>query len=261
LDPMRKGSVVRFLYESGLIARNHPTLDLSGADLSGADLSEADLSGAEGFSNEELDQQAASLEGATMPNGQKYDDWVLPPGEFSTYEFEPAFLIEVGEDWSFGAPEMPDQVLMQRGLVGQLRFTNPSDVFDPSNLSEQKKLPAPENAEEWVSWLQSHPNLQTSKPVSVSVGGASGMRIDVTTSSMPENYPRKFCGERPCVPLYPLSDDRGIIGNEGSKYRFVIVDVEGKTVVIDVTSPQDIDFDAFSPEAQKVLDTVEWRNG
>jgi len=56
--------------------------NLSGADLSGANLSGADLSGSttqlgdQGtITNEELEQQAASLEGATMPNGQKYEDW------------------------------------------------------------------------------------------------------------------------------------------------------------------------------------------
>ena len=47
--------------------------DLSGADLSGADLSGADLTGAQGVTQKQLDQ-AASLEGATTPNGQKYED-------------------------------------------------------------------------------------------------------------------------------------------------------------------------------------------
>jgi hypothetical protein len=49
--------------------------DLSGADLSGADLSGADLRDAQAITNEELEQQALSLKGATMPNGQKYEDW------------------------------------------------------------------------------------------------------------------------------------------------------------------------------------------
>jgi uncharacterized protein YjbI with pentapeptide repeats len=43
-------------------------------DLSGADLSDADLTDATGVSNEQLEQQASSLEGATMPNGQKYEN-------------------------------------------------------------------------------------------------------------------------------------------------------------------------------------------
>jgi hypothetical protein len=60
--------------------------DLSGADLENADLSGvhlhvadfrgADLRGATGITNEELAQQAESLEGATMPNGQKYEEWL-----------------------------------------------------------------------------------------------------------------------------------------------------------------------------------------
>jgi hypothetical protein len=69
-------------------ARLHDA-DLSGADLSSAylggtwsrplsnaDLRGANLSGVEGITNEELEAQAASLEGATMPNGQKYEDWL-----------------------------------------------------------------------------------------------------------------------------------------------------------------------------------------
>src|SRR5215204_1529634 len=65
--------------------------DLSGANLIGADLSRsvldnanlsnavlenANLGGANGITNEELEQQAVSLVGADMPNGQKYEDWL-----------------------------------------------------------------------------------------------------------------------------------------------------------------------------------------
>jgi hypothetical protein len=37
-------------------------------------------SGAIGVTNEEGEQQAESLEGATMPNGQKYEDWLRSKG-------------------------------------------------------------------------------------------------------------------------------------------------------------------------------------
>jgi hypothetical protein len=92
----------------------------------------------------------------------------------------------------------------------------------------------------------------------VSVGGASGMRIDVTASSTPENYPKKFCGAEPCVPLYPISDGSSINSTEGWKDRFVIMDVGGQTVLIDVAAPAD-KFEEFLPKAQEVLDTVEWK--
>ena len=61
-----------------------PRADLTGAllydaDLSGADLSSADLSNAEGVSCQQT-ERAKSLEGATMPNGQKYEDWLKSKG-------------------------------------------------------------------------------------------------------------------------------------------------------------------------------------
>lgn len=50
--------------------------DLTGAQLKGADLSYADLEGARGITTEELERQAHSLEGTTMPDGQKYEEWL-----------------------------------------------------------------------------------------------------------------------------------------------------------------------------------------
>jgi uncharacterized protein YjbI with pentapeptide repeats len=139
LEGERKGSVVRFLYESGLITKDRLILDLRSADLSGAyliganlsradlsgvtlfeaylgganlsaadlsgatlygasliaadlsganlswaklyrvNLSRANLSGATGISNE-LERLARSLKGATMPNGQKYEEWLKSKG-------------------------------------------------------------------------------------------------------------------------------------------------------------------------------------
>jgi hypothetical protein len=43
-------------------------------------LTEADLTYAMGVTNEELQQQAASPEGATMSDGQKYEEWVESKG-------------------------------------------------------------------------------------------------------------------------------------------------------------------------------------
>jgi len=53
---------------------------LDGADLSGATLTStclfgADLYDAIGVTDKQL-EEAESLEGATMPNGQKYEDWL-----------------------------------------------------------------------------------------------------------------------------------------------------------------------------------------
>jgi hypothetical protein len=240
--------------------------NLAFADLRGADLRGADLSGAYNVSIKMLEEQAKSLRDATMPNGQKYENW-LEGGKYIVDKFDPAFRFEAGKGWQlpsqtvdwvevkyvpegaspFGAsPFVPSR--------GQLIFTSPLHVFDPSNLSELEKAPAPENADKWVSWFQRHPKLDTSKPVPVSVGGASGMRIDVTVASTPENYSRDYCEpQSSCVPLSPSVWSR----YEEAKNRYIIVDEKGKTVVINVSAPAD-KFDEFLPKAQEVLDTVEW---
>jgi hypothetical protein len=81
------GAVMPFAYLSGANLRDADLRDvnltrpdqkafLRRAHLLGADLSGANLRGAEGFTNEEIEQEASSLEGATMPNGQKYQDWL-----------------------------------------------------------------------------------------------------------------------------------------------------------------------------------------
>jgi hypothetical protein len=64
------------LSEANLREANLREADLKLAYLSGANLSGANLSGAKGITNEELRQQAHSLNGATMPNGKKYEDWL-----------------------------------------------------------------------------------------------------------------------------------------------------------------------------------------
>src|SRR5918995_1714244 len=50
--------------------------DLSGVNLRDADLRYADLRDARNVTEEQLEEQAASLKGATMPNGQMYEEWI-----------------------------------------------------------------------------------------------------------------------------------------------------------------------------------------
>jgi hypothetical protein len=226
--------------------------DLTDANLGSAILSGAHLMAAQGITSEQLEQQTSALEGTIMPNG------TIQPGRYVTSSFEPALSFSVGDGWRVpDAWEATNALFIEGPDGGELKFTSPLRVFDPNTPSEEKEAPAPENADEWVSWFQRRPNLDTSESVPISVGGASGMRIEVTTTSAPGNYPRDYC-EGPCVLLYTVSIASAIFSvEEGLKYRFVIVDVGGKTVVIDISAPAD-KFDEFLPKAQQVLDSVEW---
>jgi uncharacterized protein YjbI with pentapeptide repeats len=70
-----------FLSDASLYRADLSNANLRGADLSNANLKGANLSEAEGITNEELAQHAKHLEGATMPNGQKYEEWLKSRGE------------------------------------------------------------------------------------------------------------------------------------------------------------------------------------
>jgi hypothetical protein len=82
LDPDRKRILLLFLYESGLIHKAKLVVRLAAANLSGANLSraflsyadlrEADLRGATGVTVEQLEREARSLKGTTMPDGSKH---------------------------------------------------------------------------------------------------------------------------------------------------------------------------------------------
>jgi uncharacterized protein YjbI with pentapeptide repeats len=60
------------LSDADLSEANLISAYLTDADLTDADLTDADLT----VTNEQLEQQVSTLEGATMPNGQKYEDWL-----------------------------------------------------------------------------------------------------------------------------------------------------------------------------------------
>ena len=64
------------LSDATLIGADLSRAVLDDANLSNAVLDNANLGGANGITNAELEQQAVSLEGADMPNGQKYEDWL-----------------------------------------------------------------------------------------------------------------------------------------------------------------------------------------
>jgi uncharacterized protein YjbI with pentapeptide repeats len=226
------------------------------ANLSGANLSGANLSDAEGVTEDTLEQQKARLGLASMPDGTGH------AGQYVAAELEPSLSLTVSDGWRLATPETTSDLYIEYergGDYGQLVFTNaPLNVFDPkSNPSKPKVDPAPDNAHEWVSWFQQNPNLKISNRKPVTLSGKSGVLIEVTAKSIPDNYSKYYCFE-PCVPLYP-SGDSAIASISGTKDRFYIVDVNRETVIIDVGT-YEVWWDDFASVASMVLDTVEWKD-
>jgi len=183
----------------------------------------------------------------------------LDPGTYRTEEFEPAFSFRVGEGWSVEAPEAYDLLLITRADEGgPLGFTNLKGAmfFKPTNTNTYM-TDVPKDV---VGWFQEHPYLETQGTDPVEVGGVEGIRTDVVVGDLPRGLSDE-CGSG-CVPLFRFSSGGlPLVLFEEDKARVnVLEDVRGETVITGFDIRAD-EFDEHAPEAQKVIDTVEWRGG
>jgi hypothetical protein len=179
----------------------------------------------------------------------------LQPGEYRSEEFEPSLSFKVGKGWSSDPIEASDSLFIRRGETMGLGFVKPQEVYKPTKDEALQIVDAPKDL---VGWFQHHPHLQTDKPEPVTVGGVEGEQFDVVVADLPEDY-SSVCGSE-CVGLARLSTGSQAILAAGDKLRLIVLeDVQGETVTIGFVSPAST-FDEFAPKAQKVVDTVKWRD-
>jgi hypothetical protein len=190
---------------------------------------------------------------ASRPRPLPEEPKALRPGVYRTEEFKPSLSFRVGAGWSTSPPERSDALFIVHGETKEIGFVNAPEVYKPTRTGTGNVVDAPEDM---VGWFQQHPHLKTSKPEPVTVGGVKGVQFDVVVE-LPEDY-SGVCGSD-CVGLFRLSSGIRVSLFEGDKVRLIVLDdVKGETVTIGIVSPA-TEFDEFAPEAQKVIDTVEWR--
>jgi hypothetical protein len=177
----------------------------------------------------------------------------LRPGVYRSEEFEPSLSFRVGEGWSNDPPEVFDALLLTRGETVVLGFFNVQEVYEPSRSGLPTVVSAPDDM---VGWFRQHPYLRTSEPQPVTVGGARGVQFEVVVEEVPEDYAGPCPGE--CVDIFWSSaPDRIALWKDYKQRLIVLEDVKGATVTMGFSIPA-TEFDEHAPEAQKVLDSVEW---
>jgi hypothetical protein len=188
------------------------------------------------------------------------DPKTLRPGTYRSEEFKPSLSFHVGKGWSSSSleAEASDVLQITRGQTAGLAFGNVQEVYKPTRTGKPNVVDAPEDM---VGWFQQHPYLQTSEPEPVTVGGVKGVQFDVVVGDLPQNYIpicTSIVGNPNCVDIFRLSTGGPILLVEGDKAGVIVLeDVGGETVTIGFVSPA-TEFDEFAPEAQKVLDSVQW---
>ena len=187
------------------------------------------------------------------------DPQALRPGKYRSEEFEPSLSFRVGKGWSSTPLESSDALRITLGQTAGLGFANVQEVYKPTRTGTANVVDAPKDM---VGWFQEHPYLQTSKPEPVTVGGVKGQQFDVVVGDRPQNYIpvcTSIVGNPNCVDLFRLSTGGPILLVEGDKADVIVLDdIEGETVTIGFVSPAS-EFGELAPEAQKVLESVEWR--
>jgi hypothetical protein len=183
----------------------------------------------------------------------------LQPGEYRTEEFEPSFSFRVGKGWKNDPPEAFDILVLGQKTSG-LGAVNVQRVYEPTKSGSPIVVHTPKDL---VGWLEHHPYLKTSDPEPVSVGGVEGQQLDVAVvEDLPEDYRSGVCSpiaeHEECVDLFRVSTS-WIAVSEGDKSRLIVLqnELSGQTVALGYIS-RSTNFDEFAPEAQKVIDTIEW---
>ncbi len=82
--------------------------------------------------------------------------------------------------------------------------------------------------------------------------------MDLVVGDLPEGHHSEWCGSG-CVNLIRFGSGDPLTLRQEDKARMIVLeDVEGETVITGFVMPAS-EFDDHAPEAQKVLDTVQWR--
>ena len=184
-------------------------------------------------------QEEAEAKARHLPD-EAYE--VLPPGEYHSEEFKPSFSFRVGKGWQTpdaAIKETPERLIIE--LTQEVKggtlliFRNPPEAYDP----QKHKWVNVNSYEDILGWFEHHPQLKTSKPQLVSVGGVKGVQLETAVAKdSPED----------AVPSFRYSDGFEASIDRGVQSRTIILDMKGEAVSIGVGFPR----------AQKVVDTVKW---
>jgi len=116
-----------------------------------------------------------------------------------------------------------------------------------------------------IAYVQAHPGLVSSAPVATTLDGYSGRQIDFTIDPAWKQVCETTDPFRPAVLM--LTDTasppgRAIAYASDARVRWVVVDVNGKTLIVEYAGDAvTADFDANVAPAKQVVDTIHFVSG
>jgi hypothetical protein len=163
----------------------------------------------------------------------------LAGGTYTSAAFRPPVTFTVPEGWVMPADTPLYLTLrpVENDLIGVHLFADPKAASQDASCPAAAEPGVGGSAAELVEWIQARPGLIVSSPAMVSVGGLSGLMVDVgLKADWTQACP--FADGMPSVPLFnsPAIDHWVVVGNE--RLRLYVLDVPGGGTVV-------VDLDAF----------------
>jgi hypothetical protein len=163
----------------------------------------------------------------------------LKPGTYAAAPFEPGFTFTIGDGWSNHADDAG---------AGEIRRDPKTGLGWASNVREQgdKGLTT---ADALFDVIVAMPQVTSTDPVPVTIGGIAGQAIDVTVGP----------GGQIFFMSGPKSETTGWAFSPGYKVRMMALDVSGTLVLFMVDVSPAKDFATQMAIVQPVLDSIVWQ--
>ena len=218
---------------------------------------------------------ATSRKGLESEAGEVVPDGFLTPGRYRTTGVAPTVTFDLADEWFATFDDQDDSGDTRWGDVVQLQqVEDPSSglsfiALDSGRVIDGRKewderrniTPFPRD---FAAWLQSHPNLRASRARHVTIGGVEGISVTTQVTSVPEVNPWPTCGGCATLLVMTLQHDTGplttddliLASGPGSIDRWILLNTDEGTLLINYFAPDSKAFKRFVPAVQEVLDTV-----
>jgi hypothetical protein len=200
----------------------------------------------------------------------------LQPGTYATEGFRPAFSYTVPFDWQNDV-DVHSMLVLLDAAGGQYTYPDGATFRDgiyvyrapaaTAATSETVAKGVGKKARDLAQWLSGHADLVASSPIPVSIGGATGFRVDVALPTRARTRPDRCTdhGEPRCESLFisnvpgatPGGPDWfsfGIVGPE-SEVIYLLDAPSGDTVMVVIDDVDGVDRDALIAAATPIVNS------
>jgi hypothetical protein len=169
--------------------------------------------------------------------------------------FRPAFMYTLPDDWEVTGDSDRYFAVRPATPTGDTGIHLLSRVVATSaNCSFRPKVGVTSSADV-TTWMSNHPALDATRPQRVTIGGATGYRVDIEQADGWD----KTCqfGDVPLVTGQPTGDQSWSIA-PGERMRVYVLDLARGTVTIIAEADQPTRFGAFIEEAEPIVESFEF---